>query len=86
MLNYINPRLLGLPPQTKIEEIKANTFAIVMNRMSRIIMADGRKIVDKADKIKMVKPGCKVVLKTNAPVCSKTAQFLADHGIEFTND
>ena len=49
-------------------------------------MADGRKILAKAAKIKKAKPGCKVVLKTTAPVCSKTVQFLKENGIEVVRD
>ena len=45
-------------------------------------MADGRKINDNVTKIKKTKPDKRVILKTTAPVCSKTLQFLADQGIE----
>jgi len=82
MTNFIDPKLLGLPPQTTIEEIKPDRIAIVINRKSRIIMADGRKILDKAAKIKKAKPGATVLLKTTAPVCSKTQEFLEEQGIE----
>jgi hypothetical protein len=81
MTNYIDPQSLGLPPRTVVEEIDTNTLAIVINRKSRIIMADGRKILAKAKKMKQAKPGCKVALKTSAPLCSKTLQYFADHGI-----
>ena len=81
MTNYIDPQSLGLLPRTVVEEIDTKTLAIVINRKSRIIMADGRKILAKAEKIKQAKPGCKVVLKTTAPLCKKTLQYFADHGI-----
>ena len=86
MTKYIDPQLLGLPPQTIVEEINQKTLAIVINRKSRIIMADGMKILAKAVKIKQVKLGCKVVLKATAPLCSKTLEYLADHGIEVITD
>ena len=82
MTNFIDPKLFDLPPQTKIEKINSNTLAIVINRKSRIVMADGKKILDKADKIRKAKPGSEVILKTTAPVCSKTVQFLKEQGIE----
>ena len=81
MPKYIDPKSLGLPPRTVVEEINENTLAIVINRRSRIVMTDGRKIFAKAEKIKQVKPGCKIMLKTTAPICSKTLQYFADHGI-----
>ena len=78
----IDPESLGLSSRTTVEIIDPHTWAIVINRKSRIIMADGRKINDNVTKIKKTKPGKKVILKTTAPVCSKTVQFLADQGIE----
>jgi hypothetical protein len=45
-------------------------------------MADGRKILEKAQKIKEVQPSIAVVLKTTAPVCSKTKAFLEESGIQ----
>ena len=82
MPNYVDPKSLGLHPRTVLEEITPVTLAIVINRKSRIIMADGKKIHAKAAKIKAAKPGCKVMLKTSAPVCSKTLQYLAENQIE----
>ena len=82
MTVYLDPQSLGLPPRTIVVEIAPDTKAIVINRKSRVVMADGKKIVAKADKIKKTKPGRKVMLKTSAPVCSKTLLFLADNGIE----
>ena len=81
MTKFVDPKLLGLRPQTTVEEVNQDTLAIVINRKSRIIMADGKKLLDKAARIKKAKPGCKIMLKTTAPVCSKTLQYLADHGI-----
>ena len=82
MTVYLDPQSLGLPSRTIVAEIAPDTIAIVINRKSRVVMADGKKIVAKADKIKKTKPGRKVMLKTSAPVCSKTLLFLADNGIE----
>jgi len=81
MTNYLDPKSLGLQPRLVVEEIDENTVAIVINRKSRIIMADGRKIFANATKIKKAKPDKRVMLKTTAPVCSKTVLFLAGHGI-----
>ena len=82
MNKNIDPESLGLSSRTTVEVMDPDTWAIVINRKSRIIMADGRKIIDSATKIKKTKPDKKVILKTTAPVCSKTLQFLADQGIE----
>ena len=82
MPNYIDPKSLGLQPRIVVEDIDGNTLAIVINRKSRIIMADGRKILANVEIIKKAKPGCKVMLKTAAPLCSKTLHYLAKHGID----
>jgi len=82
MKTSLDPQSLGLHPRTLVEKVAPDTIAIIVERKSRIIMADGKKILAKAEKIKEAIPGCRVMLKTSAPVCSKTLQFLADNGIE----
>ena len=82
MSNRMDPKEFALPPRTLLEEVGEDTIAIVMNRKSRIIMADGRKIIEKARKIAAVRPGTILILKTSAPVCSKTIQFLKNEGIK----
>ena len=82
MKDIIDPGEFELPARTMLEQTGTDTIAIVMKRKSRIIMADGRKIVKKANQIKKVRLKAKVILKTTAPVCSKTIQFLAEEGID----
>ncbi len=76
------PKLFGLPPRTVLEQIAEDTIAIVIDRKSRIIMADGKKILEKSQKIKEIQPSTTVVLKTTTPVCSKTMKFLEAEGIQ----
>lgn len=71
----------GLTRQTIIEQDSDGTIAIRIDRKSRIIMADGRKIIEKIEKIKKKLPGVSTVLKTSAPVCSKTLALLEQQGI-----
>lgn len=78
----LNPKEFGLPARTLLEQIDDDTIAIVINRKSRIIMADGKKILEKAQKIKDVQPSVTVVLKTTAPICSKTIKFLESERIQ----
>ena len=80
-LNRIDPKEFALHAGTVLEQADKGTIALVMDRKSRIIMADGRKIVEKAKKIQKVRPGVTVILKTSAPVCSKTLAFLDKAGI-----
>jgi len=78
----ISPKDFGLPARTVLEQIDKNSIAIVINRKSRIIMGDGKKILEKAQMIQKINPDCNVALKTTAPVCSKTIQFLKTEGIQ----
>ncbi|WP_163338556.1 hypothetical protein [Desulfopila sp. IMCC35008] len=66
----------GLTRQTIIEQDSDGTLALLIDRKSRIIMADGRKIIDKIIKIREKLPGVSIVIKTSAPVCSKTNALL----------
>ncbi len=78
----IDPKRFALPARTVILEVTTNHFAIVVERKSRIIMADGQKILDKVERIKSMQPESKVSLKTCAPLCSKTRTFLSEHDID----
>ncbi len=81
MNNLIDPKEIGIIGKTIIEQVSRNHYAIVISRKSRIIMADGRKLLDKFNLIKKANPGAKFSLKTTTPVCSKTTAFLQDHKI-----
>jgi len=72
MAKYIDPRSLGLPSRTIVEEIDTKTLAIVIKRKSRIIMADGIKILAKVAAIKTARPRVTVVLAKVAAI--KTAR------------
>ncbi len=81
MNTFVDPKLYGLPPSTKLEQVGTNQYDIVIQRKSRIIMKDGEVILAKVNKIKNHVANAKVGLKTSAPVCSKTKSFLEGHGI-----
>jgi hypothetical protein len=81
-MKSLDPKTFGLAPRTVIEQIDDNMIAIVMDRKSRIIMADGKKILEKLDTIKKSLPRVRVALKTTAPVCSKTKAYLEGEGIQ----
>ena len=72
----------NLSSRTVLAEIENNHIAIVKNRKSRIIMKDGKKILETAKQIQAASPKTKVSLITNAPVCSKTTKYLLENGIE----
>jgi len=86
MTDTIDPIQFGLPSRTVLQQIDENTIAIVINRKSRIIMADGQKILDKAAAIQATSPAVTVALKTTASMCSKTKVFLEEAGVRVLGD
>ncbi len=82
MEEFIDPKLYGLPASTKLRRTGNGAFEIVVDRKSRIIMKDGKAILDKANKIKNHEPDATVYLRTTAPVCGKTISFLQQNGID----
>lgn len=85
MKNYeqIDPEKYGLPKKTSLVKIGKNHIGIVKNRKSRIIMSDGKKLLETAEKIRKTEPGIAISIITNAPLCSKTQAFLNEHSISF---
>ena len=77
----LDPKKYGLNTSTVLIENERKEIIIVINRKSRIIMKDGRKILEKVRKIQQQEN--KIIrVKTNAPLCSKTKQHLQENGIE----
>lgn len=81
MTRKIDPKSFGLHPSTRIEEHNENSYTLVIQRKSRIIMKDGHQIQTKVAKIKEKTGGAEVDVRTTAPVCSKTEAFLKELGI-----
>lgn len=77
----LDPKHYNLPARTKLEQYGDTTIAIALYRKSRIIMADGKKLLEKAELIQKKNPDLEVVVLTTAPVCSKTRAFLAENNI-----
>ena len=77
----LDPKKYGLNARTVLIENEQKEIIIVINRKSRIIMKDGRKILEKARKIQQ-QENKTISVSTGAPVCSKTKQYLQKNGIE----
>ena len=77
----LDPKKYGLNARTVLIENEQKEIIIVINRKSRIIMKDGRKILEKARKIQQ-QENKTISVSTGAPVCRKTKQHLQKNGIE----
>lgn len=71
----------GLPKRTQLVQLDNNTIGIVKKRKSRIIMKDGKQIVDIAKQIQKVDKNFNVMLIISGPICSKTIKYLGENGI-----
>ena len=83
-MKQLDPKIFNLNSRAVIEEEKS-ALTIDVNRKSRIIMKDGRRLLDQVRQIKNFskKP---VSIFTTAPVCSKTKGFLNNNGVEIIQE
>lgn len=72
---------LKLPPSMTLEQIDDNTFVLTIKRKSRIIMKDGRKLLEKIQKLWEQFPDARIEIRATAPICSKTRQYFIDKGL-----
>lgn len=80
-MKTVDPKKYNLSSRVSLQENSSNELCIVMNRKSRIIMKDGYRILEIAEKIKQVENKRKVKVLSSAPVCSKTRDFLNKRGL-----
>lgn len=81
----IDPKKYGLSKRLIICKSGTNNITIVIKRKSRIIMKDGIRILKIAKKITQVEKNKKISVRTSAPVCSKTKDFLIENKIPIKN-
>tara|TARA_B110000014_G_scaffold89285_1_gene61365 strand:+ start:267 stop:551 length:285 start_codon:yes stop_codon:yes gene_type:complete len=84
-LNAVSASDLGLPGRTKLAIDGKGAHYIIKNIKSRIIMKDGKKILEAANKIK-TEIKTTVFFATTAPICSKTKAYLKENNIETVFD
>ena len=83
-MKRIDPKKFNLSKKVVIEKTNSS-LSIIINRKTRIIMKDGRGLLEQANQIKKVsnKP---VSIFTTAPVCSKTKTFLSNNNVEIIQE
>ena len=70
----------GLPKRIKLLR-EGNKIIIDKRRKSRIIMKDGRQVLDIAKAINLSDSKSQVNLLIQGPICSKTVNYLAENNI-----
>ena len=80
-INILNSKEFGLSSRTVVGQVDS-LIVLIKDRKSRIIMKDGRQILEQIEQIKMQVEGKEIALATNAPICSKTTNFFKESRIE----
>lgn len=81
-MKILSPKDYKISSRTIIEQVDENTYAIVIQRKSRIIMKDGRQVMQKIETLKTYFPNGIFLFKTSAPVCSKTLTYLTEQHVQ----
>ena len=76
----IDPKKYGLHQRVKLKGGGKEVFVLI-ERKSRVIMKDGNRIIQIAEKIKQTNPTKKISVLSTAPVCRKTEQLLLKNNI-----
>tara|TARA_B100000929_G_C15164988_1_gene303089 strand:- start:191 stop:466 length:276 start_codon:yes stop_codon:yes gene_type:complete len=80
-MKRIDPKKYNLSSRTILYK-KTNHIFIIIDRKSRIIMKDGRRISEISKSILSMDPGVRIGVATSAPTCSKTKKYLRQADIE----
>lgn len=81
-IKILDSKEYGLSTRTIVGETLGKLVVLIKDRKSRIIMKDGRKILEQIDSVKKHVVGAQVGLATNAPICSKTTKYFKENKIE----
>tara|TARA_Y100001970_G_C13954000_1_gene709703 strand:+ start:537 stop:791 length:255 start_codon:yes stop_codon:yes gene_type:complete len=76
----LNPKKFNLSSKIKLKKDEKGIF-IILERKSRIIMKDGRRLLGIVKKIKEIEPNERISVLSSAPICSKTKYFLFQNGV-----
>ncbi len=71
----------GLNSRIKLFQNTKKEVFLIIDRKSRVIMKDGLRIIDIAEKVKSKEEYTGFYLKTSAPVCSKTKLYLNQRNV-----
>ena len=80
-MKNINPENYNLSQRIILKQNELGELFLVIDRKSRIIMKDGKRILEMVHKIKSFDKGIKVSVLTSAPVCSKSRSYLKEKNI-----
>ena len=80
-MKKLDPRKYGLSSRIKLSQNIKREIFLEIDRKSRVVMKDGLRIFDIAEKVKETEQQSSFFLITSAPVCSKTKLYLKGKNI-----
>ena len=80
-MKNIDPALFNISSRTKLFMDDLGNINMLIERKSRIIIKDGKKIIAISKKIKSINEKNRLTVFTSAPVCSKTKGLLEKNKI-----
>tara|TARA_B100000809_G_scaffold22839_1_gene19974 strand:+ start:296 stop:553 length:258 start_codon:yes stop_codon:yes gene_type:complete len=81
-MKNVDPQKYNLSSRIRLLKNNSGDMFIVIDRKSRIIMKDGKRINELVKSIQSVEKTRKISVLTSAPVCSKTRIYLSDKKID----
>ena len=81
-MKNVDPQKYNLSSRIRLLKNNSGDMFIVIDRKSRIIMKDGKRINELVKSIQSVEKARKISVLTSAPVCSKTRIYLSDKKID----
>jgi len=83
----LNPKDYNLGSRVVLLQLSENEIAIVKKRKSRIIVKDGKQIIEQANEILKVAPKTKIsIIISGDNICSKTVKLLVDNNIKIISE
>ena len=80
-MKNIDPTQYNLSSRVDLRQDRSGDLLIVIDRKSRIIMKDGRRVLEMVKKINKTDPNKNISVRTSAPICSKTKKLLLENSI-----
>ena len=80
-MKNVDPVLFNISSRTKLFMDDLGNINMLIERKSRIITKDGKKIIAISKKIKSINKKNRLTVFTSAPVCSKTKGLLEQNKI-----
>ena len=80
-MKNIDPTQYNLSSRVDLRQDRSGDLLIIIDRKSRIIMKDGIRVLEMVKKINKIDPKKNILVRTSAPICSKTKKLLLENSI-----